>query len=118
MRGWSGLGKGMQRDAFQRTVLRQSEKPWGSGGGRSLEPRRMTSRSGLGGRMRGSEGCAHFGVMEHSCNRIQEALENMAWKRVQCWWCFERERSMREAVRHFTESSDIWKSHKEPWAEV
>lgn len=56
--------------------------------------------------------------MEHSCKRIQEALETMAWKRVQCWWCFERERGAREAVRNFRESSDIWKSHKEPWAEV
>lgn len=82
MGGWPGLGRGMQRNAFQRTVLGQSDKLWGRGGGRSLEARRMTSGSGLGGRARGSEGCAQFGVMEHSCKRIQEALETMAWKRV------------------------------------
>lgn len=52
-----GLGRGMKRDAFQRTVLGQSDKLWGSGGGR-----RMTSRSGLGGRMRGIRGmCSVWG---------------------------------------------------------
>lgn len=42
----------MQRNAFQRTVLGQSDKLWGRGGGRSLEARRMTSGSDLGGRVR------------------------------------------------------------------
>lgn len=82
MGSWPGLGCGevFGREAFQRPVPGQGDKLWGSGGGRSLEPRRMTSKSGLGGRMRGSEGCAQFGVMEHSCKRIEEALKTMAWK--------------------------------------
>lgn len=89
----------------------------GSRGGRSLEPRRVTRRSGLGDRMRGSEGCAELGVMEHRCRRIQKALETRAWKGVQRWWSGLRVfhvQEVREAMRNSEESSEIWKSNEEP----
>lgn len=89
----------------------------GSRGGRKLEPRRVARRSGLGDRMRGSEGCAELGVMEPRCRMIQKSLKTSTWKGVQRLWSGLRVfhvQEVREVMRNPEESSEIWKSNEEP----